>query len=135
MSTTIVELKNLTDLMTDSKSLECDIGFENIKHDYFQVEVYGGIPEKYHSVEFNMSMKGEFYFRSKSGGIHITDIPTERIVLSPWSLRKISEYFNKNNIPIPDIIETALKYKREGMGYPIYYFITEIIPMIKKGEK
>lgn len=134
MSTSIEELKNLTNLMADSHSLECDIGFENIKHEYFQVEVYS-VPEKYHSVEFNMSINGNFYFRSKSGGIHITDIPTERIVLSNWSLRKISEYFNKNDIPIPNIIETALKYKREGMGYPLYYFITEIIPMIKKGEK
>ena len=34
MSTTIKELKNLTDLMTDAdlKSLICDIGFENIEH-------------------------------------------------------------------------------------------------------
>lgn len=133
MSTTLGELKNLVLLMTESKRLECDIGFENIKHEYFQIEIYD-IPEKYHSVEFNMNIRGNFYFRSKSGGIHITDIPTERIILSPWSLRKISEYFNKNNILIPNIIETAIKYKRDGMGYPLYYFITELIPMITNNE-
>ena len=137
MSTTISELKNLALMMTESKQLECDIGFENIKHEYFQVEIYD-IPEKYHSVEFNMNINGDFYFRSKSGGIHITDIPTERITLSLWSLGKITEYFDKNNIPVPDIIKTAIKYKRDDMGYPLYYFITELIPMItynkNKGE-
>lgn len=127
MSTTIKELKNLTDLMTDPNlELECDIGFENIKYDYFQVEIYSN-PENYHSVQFNMNMKGEFYFRSESGGIHITDLPIKDISLSPWSLEKISEYFDKIDMSIP--CETAVNNNKY---YSLRYFIDEILPLVYK---
>lgn len=131
MSTTIKELKNLTDLMTDAdlKLLVCDIGFENIEYEFFQIEVYG-VPEKYHSVQFHMNMSGDLYFRSESGGIHIKDIPIKNIKMSLWSIRKLKEYFEKNNmeLPVPETIET------NSAGYHVYslyYFINKILPALQ----
>ena len=128
MSTTIKELKNLTDLMTDVnlKLLVCDIGFENIEHEFFQIEIYG-IPENYHSVQFHMNMSGELYFRSESGGIHIKDIPIKNIKMSLWSLRKLIEYFKQNNMILPDIIETD---SDSHHYYSLHYFIIKILPLL-----
>lgn len=130
MSTTIKELKNLTDLMTDAdlKLLVCDIGFENIEHEFFQIEIYG-VPEKYHSVQFHMNMSGDLYFRSESGGIHIKDIPIKNIKMSIWSLRKLKEYFNQNNmvLPAPENNETV---GTDCLDYSLYYFINKILPLL-----
>ncbi len=130
MSTTIKELKNLTDLMTDAdlKLLVCDIGFENIEHEFFQIEIYG-VPEKYHSVQFHMNMSGNLYFRSESGGIHIKDIPIKNIKMSLWSLRKLKEYFNQNNmvLPAPENNETV---GTVCLDYSLYYFINKILPLL-----
>lgn len=130
MSTTIKELKNLTDLMTDVnlKLLVCDIGFENIEHEFFQIEIYG-IPEKYHSVQFHMNISGELYFRSESGGIHIKDIPIKNIKMSLWSLRKLNKYFKQNNmiLPAPENIEAV---GTVCLDYSLYYFIDKILPLL-----
>lgn len=132
MSTTIKELKNLTDLMVDAdlKSLICDIGFENIEHDFFQIEIYG-VPEKYNSVQFHMNMSGDLYFRSESGGIHIKDIPSKDIKLSIWSLIKLKDYFDQNNIvlPVPENIETV-SFSVDSHDYSLQYFIDKILPLL-----
>ena len=129
MSTTISELKNLALMMTESKRLECDIGFENIEYEFFHIEIYG-VPEKYHSVQFHMNMSGDLYFRSESGGIHIKDIPIKNIKMSIWAIRKLKEYFEKNNmeLPVPETIET------NGDGYHVYslyFFINKILPALQ----
>lgn len=128
MSTTIKELKNLTDLMTDEnlKLLVCDIGFENIEQEFFQIEIYG-VPEKYHSVQFHMNMSGNLYFRSESGGIHIKDIPIKNIKMSLWSLRKLKEYFNQNNMILPETTETEGAVYHD---YSLHYFINKILPLL-----
>lgn len=128
MSTTIKELKNLTDLMTGEnlKLLVCDIGFENIEHEFFQIEIYD-IPEKYHSVHFHMSINGELYFHSESGGIHIKDISIKNIKMSLWSLRKLKEYFKQNNMILPDNIETDSDRQHY---YSLHYFINKILPLL-----
>ena len=132
MSTTIKELKNLTDLMTDAnlKLLVCDIGFENIENEFFQIEIYG-VPEKYNSVQFHMIKSGNLYFRSESGGIHIKDIPIKNIKMSLWSLRKLKEYFNQNNmvLPVPENIETV-SFSVDSHDYSLQYFINKILPLL-----
>lgn len=132
MSTTIKELKNLTDLMTGEnlKLLVCDIGFENIEHEFFQIEIYG-IPEKYHSVQFHMNISGELYFRSESGGIHIKDIPIKNIKISIWSLIKLKEYFDQNNmeLPVPENIETI---DDNYHNYSLYHFINKVLPLLHR---
>ena len=130
MSITIKELKNLTDLMTDAnlKLLVCDIGFENIGHEFFQIKIYG-VPEKYHSVQFHMNMSGDLYFLSESGELHIKDIPIKNIKMSLWSLRKLKEYFNQNNmvLPTPENIETV---GTVCLDYSLYYFIDKILHLL-----
>ena len=76
-----------------------------------------------------MNMSRNLYFRSESGGIHIKDIPIKNIKMSLWSLRKLKEYFNQNNmvLPAPKNIETV---GTVCLDYSLYYFIDKILPLL-----